>query len=309
MNKIAFFIRMSYRWKYYVLGLLGIMIGCIHITDIESTDYTDITLYPDTTENQYFLKKRYFVLVPGDTAFLCGIRVCTTFVDDIVDSCFTESVFVRTITQPERAVVVSDTTYFLRPQIYQQGRTRDVLTGDNEIRYFAKTDSGIYEPLCKTNGAVYVIDKRDRMFLPNPVVAGGVPDSLSSILHNWSAAPSIPAPEFIRKEGPFLGYSIANRALGVMSPYTVYNNSYKTGLEVTTYYVISHDFIESNGDVVRIFGELICRRAYFKDRGMLEQIVLSKVKKFYPSGSTVTIKDSTYIGRPDRIEQYPDSEG
>lgn len=309
MGEITFHTRCLQVLRWCGFAVLVIIIGCIQITDIESNEYTDVTLNPDTTENQYFLKKRYFVLVPGDTAFLCGIRVCTTFVDDVFDSCFTESVFVRTITLPERVMVISDTTYYLRPQIYQCGKNREALTGDTEIRYFAKADSGIYEPLCKTNGTVYIIDKRNRTFLPNPVVAGGVPDSLSSILHNWSAAPSIPAPEIVRKEGPFLGYSIANRALGVMSPYTVYNNSYKTGLEVTTYYVISHEYIESNEDVVRIFGELICRRAYFKDRGMLEQTVFSKIKKIYPSGSTVTIKDSTYVGRPDRIEQYPDSEG
>ena len=290
-----------------LLSVIMLIVHCVNLSDTITTNTTEFTP-EETDEIKYQLFKRYFVLVPGDTAFLCGTRTCSTFVNGQYYSCLVESAYVQTITKQKESISFNDTEHYVFPQIYQHGTSISKLSHSAVTHYFTITDTGVLQPAYQFNNIIYYPKTERRVVIYKPVEVGFYPDSLQSKRNCWPASPLFHIPKVLPQDIVFEGQNVATKVYALSDSslsYWVNNVGFRDGIQVKTYHPINYEYLHDTGPV-RVLGTTTCERAYFKDMGLIDQKLTTIIQKFYANDDIEVVKEIEYVGRPNGATLYPD---
>jgi hypothetical protein len=267
--------------------------------------------------------KRYFILVPGDTAFFIGTYSCTLIVNGIINPNLTrtDSLYFRTITLDTTSLFENYNGFIVYPQIYQMSHTFSTLAFNETIRYFTKNDTAILQIAYEDQNKRYFLPDHQQKVMPRILVMGKMgyfdTDTTNVPSNNkWYTSPIIRQPVF-SSQGTitFGGVSYAPEAIAFpvspkqnsSVPYLINGIEYKNGTFLKTELTLIGNIME-NGQVVEISGTIIITRTYFTERGMIDQRIVSSIVKEYSDGTIEIKKEKSYVSRPDTARVYPDSE-
>ena len=278
------------------------------------TPVTAEFILPPDSSAIYRMTKRFFVVVPGDTALFYGSRQCTVTTNGIITDITSDSSYLRTITLQGTYIELDDTLHYIYPQYYQQSSTFEKINEDTIIRYFEQTDSATLQVAYEENGTMHYIEKSRRMTMPRTVIVGpyGWFDTDSTTVpynNKWPTSPLVKAPITTSSESiTFDGYSVATRVICLTpkpteNPYIINGVAYQNGMFVKSYFVIHGEILEE-GELVRVLGSVQVTRAYFTERGIIDQLTVSYMQKSYSDGSVEIIRERIYVARPEEAPKY-----
>lgn len=127
--------------------------------------------------------------------------------------------------------------------------------------------------------------------------------------NKWPTSPLVKAPITTSSESiTFDGYSVATRVICLTpkpteNPYIINGVAYQNGMFVKSYFVI-HGEIFEEGELVRVLGSVQVTRAYFTERGIIDQLTVSYMQKSYSDGSVEIIRERIYVARPEEAPKY-----
>ncbi len=309
--------------KIVLFGIVGVLYftgNQCNIPETITTTGLEIQLPPDTdtiTDTIYQFTKRYFVVVPGDTALFYGTKKCTTSVNGNITSYYDDSVYFRTITLEGTSIEINDTLHLVYPQLYQTGKTLATINRNTITRYLVKTDTAILQVAYEDNGTRYYLQNGRQIVMPRTLVIGPfgsfVTDSTDIPMNNtWPTSPLIENPFKSSKTIRFEGYSIAKKTIALPRssdpPYLIAGISYTNGISVKSYYSISGERVE-NGKIVRIAGTTVVTRTYFTERGIIDQLEVTAIQKIFSDGTIERTRERVYVTRgPEGVKIYSESE-
>lgn len=296
----------------------------------------------DDSSAIYMLDKRYFILIPGDTALFYGSKRCTVIINGIIDTCINDSAYFRTITLDREEQTVDNRRQFVYPQHYQYCSSfkeidTDSIPPNNTItRYFVKNDTAILQIAYRTykydtikdttsdvikksitlTGTLHNLPINKRKVIPKTLEVGKYgwlqTDTTNVPTNNkWYTSPLIENPvSFSEGYISFEGFSVAPKGIalpGVMDPaYTVNGVIYANGVFIKTYYSIEGEIFEDNKNIT-IAGNVLITRTYFTDRGLIDQLINTTIQKTY-SDTIQIIKETIYVARgPEGAKNYPET--
>jgi hypothetical protein len=294
--------------------------GCNHPETIALTgsDY----LLPKDSSLLFQVNRRYFILVPGDTAFFSGTRRCSVFVNGVINETLTEfdSVYFRTITLAKDTMMFNGAPYTVYPQLYQMSNKVAALNTGDILRYFLKNDTAVLQIAYIENGVMNYLPAGKQKVFPRYLEFGkfGYLQNDSTPIssnHRWAASPLIKLP-ITAVNGPLVleGYSIAPEAIAYPlklggdygKPYTVNGITYRDGVFIITNFIINGSSNEQDA-IVRISGTIKITGTYFTNRGMVDQLINSSIQKTYENGAIETKRETIYFVRPEPAKTYPDT--
>lgn len=287
-------------------------------------------IFPNDSSVIYRLDKRYFLLIPGDTALFYGSKSCTVITNGARDTCFIDSLFLRTITNKTFDSTINNIRYFIYPQSYHYCNSfSDLQDGSHSpqnriIRYFLRNDSAVlqvkysvYSDENPKDSTIHYLPENKQKVFPRIIEVGkhgwfqsdttAVPTT-----NTWHTSPLVKHPLFSYKETiSFDGFSVAYKPLALPYinelPYTVSGVEYTNGIMIKTYYTL-RGVIPENGRDIFINGSLSIVRTYFTDRGMIDQAMDLVIQKIF-SDTVQVIKEHSYIGRgPGGAKVYPEKD-
>ncbi len=299
-----------------ILAVLFLIGNRCNLPETVTTTDADITLPPDTGAI-YKFAKYYYVLVPGDTAMFYGTRECTLSTNGVIDTCISDSAYLRIITQKGTSLTVDDTVRFVYPQLYQHSSTFSELGTYTVTRYMEKSDSATLQVAFKENGKLTICPKTRRIIMPRTLIVGPyaqfVTDSTDIPINNtWPTSPLIVTPVSGEQERiRFDGYSVARRVIAPPKsgepPYQICGVQYTNGIFVDAYFSLDGEMLE-DGDIIRVIGCVTIVRSYFVERGIIDQETLSSIVKLYPDGSVKRIRERIYVSRgPEGAKQFSEN--
>ncbi len=272
----------------------------------------------------YQSDRRYFILVPQDTAFFCGIQSCTLLVNGIVnaDSTKSDSLYFRTITLDTTSLSINYKNYTVFPQIYQWGRSIDELKRSGIKRYFHMNDTAILQIAYAStlNNELHSIPGYKQKVFPRILYIGKFgyfeTDSTNAPSNNkWYTSPIIEQPiSTYTGNISFEGFSVAPEPIAYPitpkldsgPPYHINGFKYRHGVFIKTLYTLSGD-IRENNKVARISGVVKITRTFFVDRGMIDQLINTSIQKRFSDGTVEIKRKTSYISRPDLAKTYPET--
>jgi hypothetical protein len=277
-----------------LLSVIGLLCASCDRGDVVSVNSATFTLAPGSN-TKYQLSKRYFILYPGDTAFLYGTVACTVITNGTLSSVRTDSVYYRTITKQEEFLTIGNARRLVSPQIYQQASSIPGLDSSSITRFFEQTSAAILQWAFLRDGKMVFTDKSRQMVMPNPLDIGSF-GSINSPNNNWAASPLVLSPiEDVEGTKVFEGRSVATMIMAPDihgMPYWVRDFHYFDGVEIKTYYTMNADsknfFITGSG---------VITSHYFTDIGLGDQFQNWSVYKCFPDGRTELTKKSVWFGR------------
>ena len=285
--------------------------------DTVSSPNADFILPPDSG-TIYRFTKRYFVAIPGDTALFYGSRRCTVTTNGVITSITNDSAYFRTITLPIDSIPLDDTLHRVYPQLYQHSSTFADINGNTITRYLEQTDSALLQVAYKENGQMHYTEKSRQVVMPRTVIVGLYgwydTDSTSVPTNNkWPTSPLIRNPvASLTGNILFDGYSVAHRVIALPKSgeplYLINDVEYSNGICVKSYYSISGEIIE-NGKRLNVLGSVQITRAYFTERGIIDQLIITFIQKIFSDGSIEVTREKTYVARgPEGAKKYSENE-
>jgi len=302
----------------FISLLAGGYNGCNHPETIALTGSEYIL--PRDSSVLFQVNRRYFILVPGDTAFFNGTRQCSVFVNGVIRENSADSVYFRTITLDKDTMVINGLKYIVFPQLYQMSNKLSTIESGEIKRYFLKNDTAVLQIACTENGVMNYLPAGKQKVFPRYLEIGkfGYLQSDTTPIssnHRWAASPLIQLPDLaVNGQLTVEGYSIAPEAIAYPlkiggdygKPYTVNGITYKDGAFILTTFIISGSSNEQ-GETIRINGYIKITGTYFTNRGMVDQLINSSIQKTYENGTIETTRETTYFVRPDLAKTYPDT--
>ncbi|MBN2037849.1 MAG: hypothetical protein JW768_14000 [Chitinispirillaceae bacterium] len=264
---------------------------------------------PDESNTPYLLSKRYFLLVPGDTAFLYGTEACTVITNGVVTSVRSDAVYFRTITQKQETLSINGERHVVIPQLFQQSNEAASLAAASIVRYFEQDPHGVKQVAYSQGNDLCRLDSTRQTIMPNPLEIGSL-GSVNSPRNNWAASPLIPCPiGDVSGSVLFEGRSVASEVLALPAfgePYVVRLYRYWDGMELKTYYTLNATHV-AEGEHVFIMGTIIVTSTYFADRGLVDQSQEWRIHRCRADGGREMLKKSVYLARgPEGARLYPD---
>lgn len=288
-----------------------------HYSDTIVSQKSEIIL-PDDSGAVYRFKKRYFILVPGDTALFYGTRSCTLSRNgEIIDHTPNDSLYLRIITQkPIKKKDSKGKTLMVFPRLYQEAKKMEDLNKNAVIRYFEKSDSAIKQIAFEKEGSTFYPDKKYTWILPKIIEVGPYGTFQANGMdiprnNTWKTSPLIEHPFLsITERMRFEGYSVAARVISLPNsgelPYVISGHYYTNGIFVRTYYSLNGE-IEEDGKLAQVSGFIYIVRSYFTDRGMIDQFQHTSIQKTFFDGTVVIEKEIMYVSRgPEGAPTYPE---
>ena len=283
------------------------------------TPVTAEFILPPDSANIYRMTKRFFVVVPGDTALFYGSCQCTVTTNGIITSIIDDSMYFRTITLPCENITLDDTLHKVYRQYYQQSSTFDKINENTIIRFFEQTDSATLQVAYEEKGTTHYIEKNRRMIMPRTVIVGPYgwfdTDTTKVPYNNkWPTSPLVTIPAIASSESiTFDGYSVATRVICLTpqpteNPYSINGVDYQNGMFVKSYFVLHGETFEK-GELVRVLGSVQVTRSYFTERGIIDQLTVSYIQKSYSDGSVEIIRERIYVARgPEGAKSYSENQ-
>lgn len=292
--------------KWCVSLALVFLITC-RFPDIFTPSSGDCTA-PKTEQKPFQLKKRYFVLVPGDTALLAGTVACTVITSGVLTSVTSDSSYFRTITSADTTLRIHGKPKTVSPQAYQMGSSLDEIDLNTFMHYFTNNDSAVLQVYYSTHNNLYPIDEKNQKVMPSSIVVGDL-DTIISSNNRWYSSPLIPCiSQYLLLKVPFIGFTVAAKALAIIgnSFYTVNGYNYRDGIQLRSFYTVYYETIEH--DILQqIQIKLEVLKSYFKDRGLVEQQIDIVTQKLSADGNVTIIKKHINHQRgPEGAPEYKD---
>lgn len=286
-----------------------------HYTDVAVTAKSEFIL-PSDSGTIYRLKKRYFILAPGDTALLYGTRSCTTLVNGTITKSLNDSVYYRTITKELEVMKINDTPHLVYPQLYQEASSISKLSKNSITRYFEKDSVATLQLAYKEKGSLNYIEKSNQWVVPVILEIGPYgwfqSDTTKVPKNNlWPISPLIRNPlTYTKGNVIFKGHSVATKPICLPNSgepqYNISGVNYGNGVFIKSYHSISGE-IEEKGKSIRVVGSIIITRSYFTDRGLVDQLKKTFIQKFYSDGGIETKKEIVYVMRgPEGAKNHPE---
>lgn len=291
---------------------------------------TDLQLTSDSS-TIYKLDKRYFLLIPGDTATFYGSKSCSLYTNGELESNSQTPYFLRTITYPTYDTSINSIRYFVYPQRYHYTSSLadfergTAATQNLSTRYFIRHDSAVIQVKSTTytttgttmDSSVHALAEHQQKVIPRLIEVGHYgwfqSDSTSVPTTNkWYTSPLIEHPFYTyREQVSFEGFSVSPEPIvlpgSTDKPYTVSGVEYTNGIFVNSYYTLKGSIVEK-GSPVELAGKVTIVRTYFTDRGMIDQSIDMVVQKTY-ANKTQIIKESSYVSRgPEGARVYPEKD-
>jgi hypothetical protein len=238
----------------------------------------------DSSTNLFATSGRFYLLHPGDTAVLHGAHRCSTIVNGTLASASFDSVRFRTITTTPITLLLSDSQYAVYPQIQEFVGGPDGALSYTATRYFERTGSCIRQWAYRDQAGLHV--PRITEVMPETLVVDQV----------WPTTPLLP---FACDHGDVsisvTGYSTAKEAIAswVLGGYT-----YRLGVSVVTYYSVTGQGV-SGGTAVNVSGTIMARSCYFRDRGLLQSDMTSRIQWTSHAGDTRLRVEHIHFDRGD----------
>lgn len=307
--------------KCIVVGFftaLSLLVNNCNVPATVGTYDTEVVL-PSDSGVIYRFTKRYYVLVPGDTAVFYGSRSCTTSVNGIITSCITnDSMYLRTITLKGKTIKIDDSLHFVYPQLYQYNSTYAGINTNTVTRYLVKSDSAILQVAYDDRGVRYYLKNDQQIVMPRTLIIGPyapfVNDSTDIPINNtWPASPLIKSPIPLTNGSlSFVGFNVAIKTIALPKsndpPYFVNGNKYSNGIFVKAFYSLHGEMVENN-DIVRVVGSVVIVRTYFTERGLIDQLIVSSIQKIFSDGTVERIRERIYVARgPEGAKVYSENE-
>ncbi|MBN1129279.1 MAG: hypothetical protein JXA71_09850 [Chitinispirillaceae bacterium] len=290
---------------------LSVICGLFSFCDSQTTRSINETSFdlPDQNNPVYLLSKRYFLLIPGDTAFLYGTEACTVITNGEITSVRADSLYFRTITKKHELLFIDGKQHVVIPQIFQQDNDSTSLDGSSIVRYFEQSPTGIRQVAYARGDERHFPDSARQTIIPNPMEIGSF-GSVSSPRNSWATSHLIPCPFEDTMAGLlFEGRSVANKVLALTSsgiPYVVRRYPYWDGMELKTYYTLNGTRIEK-GEHVFVVGTITVTSTYFVDRGLVDQTQEWRLHQCRADGEMMVTRKTIYLGRgPGGTRLYPD---
>lgn len=266
------------------------------------------TTGPNDNHPIYKFKKRYFVLVPSDTALLSGTRICTLITNGALTSIQEDSTFFRTITSEDTTLTLDNKPYTVSPQVYQTGTSLSTLSGCSIIRYFKQNDTAILQLAYEKQGTIHTLESNIRKVMPVSIEVGDF-DSLSSSANTWQSVPLIPLPNSIGENLKHItGFTVASNAMAIhpLAYYVVNGYRYRDGVKFKSYYSVFYE--DMVGSIpVTILKKIEMIRYYFKEIGLVEQKIYVLTQKLGTDGSVEIRKEHFIFQRgPEGAPKYAD---
>jgi hypothetical protein len=266
--------------------------------DFTSVNRTVFTR-PLGTSSTYRFVKQYFYFNPtGDTVFFRGAVACTVMTNGVTTSAWSDSVYIRVITQKEDSMVINNSTHLVTRQTYQQDTSAADLGSSEITRIFETTDKGVFQLAYEKGGALTFVDSAKQLVIPSPLDIGPL-DPATSPNNCWRATLLIGFPFDDPAAGMkiFEGKSFAAKVMAINladTPYIVNTTEYYDGVEIKSYYSIGSD--GDNGDSAAI-GDMEITDHYFNYYGLVNQFLVSSVRVHFPDGSSRVTKKTMYFAR------------
>ena len=291
----------------WCLALAILFLITCRFPDIFTPSSGDCTA-PETEEMPFQVKKRYFVLVPGDTALLAGTEVCTVITGGVLTSVTSDSSYFRTITFADTTLIIHGKPQTVSPQAYQMGSSPDGTDLNTFKHYFINNDSAVLQVCYSAHGNLYPIDEKNQKVLPSSITVGDL-DTIISSNNRWYSSPLIPCiSQYLVLKVPFVGFTVAAKVLAIIgnSFYTVNGYNYRDGIQLRSFYSVYYETTE-NGTPQQIQIKLEVLKSYFKDRGLVEQKIDIVTQKLSADGSVTIIKKHINHQRgPEGAPKYKD---
>lgn len=315
--------------KKIIFLLLSILLTAVVVTNQQCSHPEVISFSEETLTFQHDSSslfqsdKRYFILVPGDTAYLCGYQSCTLFVNGIVnnDSTSSDSLYFRTITLDTSSTLGQFSGKLVYPQKYQMSTDFANLSTNEVTRYFTKNDTAVLQLGYDYKGKTQLFPNHQQKVIPRILVMGkmGYFDTDTTSVpstNKWYTTPLILQPIFSDKGTiTFEGFSYAPEAIAFpvnpkqnsSVPYRINGVDYKNGTFLKTKHTITGNIMEK-GKVVALYGTVDITRTYFTERGLIDQRMTTLLQKTFSDGTVEIRKKMSYVSRPDTAKIYPESE-
>jgi hypothetical protein len=256
-------------------------------------------------EPKFGYKDRYFILVPGDTALFYGTEICTLITNGILESTTIDSSYFRTITFP---AVTNDSFAYAIPQLYQQGSSLINASNQTIVRYFQKTPTTILQLAYRQNNIMTYLPVGQQQVIPNFVEVGSF-DTINSPNNNWVSAMLIHNPlPFTNGRLWITGHSVGTRAIAqeLFPPFQLNGVYYFTGIEIKSYYAF-HGYSSENNNPFRFLGTIEVLRKYFKNIGMVDEMIRLTYQKTFDNKMVQVVKKIIIHQRgPEGAKVYPD---
>lgn len=337
---------MKRKYLYLLSGICALLFFTLNRCNHPETSSVSGTEFIITGDSSaiYLLDKRYFVLIPGDTALFYGSKRCTVIVNGTLDTCINDSAYLRTITLDREERIINNRHQFVYPQHYQYCSSfKEIDTAslppDNTItRYFVKNDTAVLQIAYRTykydttrdagndvikksitlTSTLHDLPPNKQKVLPKTLEVGKYgwlqTDTTNVPTNNkWQASPLIKNPlSFSKGTVSFEGFSVAPQGIALpgvdpTSVYTVNGVIYGNGVFIKTYYSIEGEIFE-DGKNITVAGTVLITRTYFTDRGLVDQLINTTIRRSY-SDTIQIIKETMYVARgPEGAKIYPDIE-
>ncbi len=266
--------------------------------------------------------KRYFVLVPGDTALFGGTKACTLLVNGIIQQGETsfDSLYFRTITLDTKTETFGGTSYTVYPQKYQYGPSISKITQDETVRYFTINDTATLQLAYEYKGKQHLFAENKQKVFPRLLDMGkfGWFQSDTTTIpttHKWSTSPLIRQP-LRSNQGTlsFVGYTYAPEAIAYpvspkqisSNPYKINGIEFKNGSYINSVYSLEGEITEDD-EIVNVHGAITIKRTYFVDRGLVDQSLHSAIRKDFSNGTTELRIEQSYIARIDTARIFDET--
>lgn len=305
--------------RYFGISICVIITALLLVNcgDVNHIGYTEEIILPVKPKTAvYRMTKRYYIAMPGDTALFHGTRVCTVFVNGVLDEVRTkkDSVFHRTITHPSKFISLPwiDEKVSVYPREHQFAHSRDLLDESTITRYIQITDTTTEQVAFSYGRLNEDYQKPDAfIIIPHTIIAGDYSwGKKEKELHRWRASSIIHKPEIFKDAYNirYSNYNIVTTPLALpntpdMPPYFVNGYNYVNGILYDSYYAIHGEGFEDN-QVVVVTGSIYMTTSRFADCGVIDIQQENFFQKRYANGKTEVIKENIYLARSSKAKVF-----